>query len=131
MTKTILTEITRTYKNNGQHLEQTYRFNRSGLIEKADNRKNVPDFDNVQIKSARATICKGTDFTTAINENPALIFAYITKNLTCYEMTKPEFIAFVATFGTITRESMKNGGETKIRLRHETPALIEWLTARA
>ena len=121
----------RQYANNGQHLEQTYRFNKSGMIEKADNRENAPDYENVQIKSARATICKGTDYEKAIRENPAEIFAYITADLICYEMDKNEFVEFVAEFGAVTRESNANGGAEKVRLNKESKALLGWLALRA
>lgn len=122
-----LTPIPRTYANNGQHLEQTYRYNKTHILEKADNRKNAPDFENVQIKSARATICKGTNFAREIAKNRATIFAYITQNYECYEMTKSEFTHFVQLFGEATRESTKNGGHLKTRLKHETRALLQWL----
>lgn len=126
-----LQPIERHYANNGQHLEQVYRFNKTGLIEKADNRKNAPDCGTVQIKCARATICHGTDYVTEIALNPAESYAYITATLTCYEMTKTEFTEFVTEFGTATFESKKNGGSAKIRLGHETTRLLQWLASRA
>lgn len=128
MEKRILTNtVTNTSYNNGQRLEQIYRFTRCGKILKADNQKNAPDFENVQIKSARATICKGTDFENYIKENLAEIFAYVTKDLIAYEMNKTEFINFVKEFGTVTKESQKNGGDEKIRLGHESKKMREWL----
>ena len=129
MKKMTLTPIERTYTNNGQHLEQTFRFNITGNIEKADNTPHDKDTDllHYSIKSARATVCKGTDITAYLNTDKATEFVYITKTLTAYIMNRTEYTAFVETFGTVTTESAKNGGQSKIRLGHETNALLEWL----
>ena len=128
--KTItLTDIERTYTNNGQHLEQVFRYNLTGKIEKADNiaHDKGTDLLHYSIKSARATICKGTDLDTYLDTDLATEFVYITKTLTAYIMNRTEYTAFVKTFGTVTRESAKNGGHEKIRLGHETAKLLEWL----
>ena len=129
MTTIQLTDINRAYKNNGQHLEQVFRFNLTGEIVKADNIEHDKgtDFGNYSIKSARATVCKGTDLATYLDTDKATEFVYITKDLIAYIMNKTEYTAFVETFGTVTTESAKNGGQSKIRLKHETPALLEWL----
>lgn len=129
MTTIQLTDINRTYKNNGQHLEQVFRFNLTGEIVKADNIEHDKgtDFGNYSIKSARATVCKGTDLATYLDTDKATEFVYITKDLIAYIMNKTEYTVFVETFGTVTTESAKNGGQSKIRLKHETPALLEWL----
>ena len=129
MTTIQLTDIERTYKNNGQHLEQVFRFNLTGEIVKADNIEHDKgtDFGNYSIKSARATVCKGTDLATYLDTDKATEFVYITKDLVAYIMNRTEYTAFVETFGTVTTESAKNGGQSKIRLKHETPALLEWL----
>lgn len=131
MKKSILKPLTeRMYANNGQHLEQLYRFNKSGKICKADNLKGA-DYENVQIKSARATICKGTDLKSHVDNDVAEVYAYITKDLECYEMSKAEYIEFCEKFATVTRESSKNGGAFKMRLKSESKELIEWLKAKA
>ena len=129
MTTIQLTDINRAYKNNGQHLEQVFRFNLTGEIVKADNIEHDKgtDFGNYSIKSARATVCKGTDLATYLDTDKATEFVYITKDLVAYIMNRTEYTAFVETFGTVTTESAKNGGQSKIRLKHETPALLEWL----
>ena len=129
--KTItLTDIDRTYANNGQHLEQVFRYNLTGKIEKADNlaHDKATDLLHYSIKSARATVCKGTDLTAYLATDKATEFVYITKTLTAYIMNRAEYIDFVKTFGTITKESTKNGGMEKIRLGHETAKLLEWFT---
>lgn len=130
MKKSILKPIERMYANNGQHLEQVYRFNKSGEIRKADNLKGC-DYENVQIKSARATICKGTDLKAHIENDVAEVYAYITKDLECYEMSKVEYLEFCEKFATVTRESSKNGGAFKMRLKSEGKELLEWLKRKA
>ena len=129
MTHLNLTDITRTYKNNGQHLEQVFRYNLTGKVEKADNLKATDGTDllNYSIKSARATVCKGTDLNTHLATDKATEFVYITKDLIAYIMNKTEYTEFVNLFGTVTTESTKNGGHTKIRLGHETTKMTEWL----
>ena len=132
MTTITLNPIARTYKNNGQHLEQVFRYNLTGEITKADNLKasEGTDLFNYSIKSARATVCKGEDLETYIATDKATEFVYITKDLTAYIMTAPLWLVFCKTFGTITTESPKNGGGKKIRLKHETPKMLEWLATR-
>ena len=129
MTHITLNPIERTYTNNGQHLEQTFRFNLTGKVEKADNlpHDKGTDFGNYSIKSARATVCKGTDLATYLATDKATEFVYITKDLVAYIMSKTEYIDFVNEFGTVTTESAKNGGKEKIRLGHETAKMLEWL----
>lgn len=130
MTTIHLIDIDRTYKNNGQHLEQVFRYYFTGKIEKADNiaHDKGTDFGNYSIKSARATVCKGTDITAYLDTDKATEFVYITKTLTAYIMNRTEYIEFVNLFGTVTCESAKNGGHIKIRLGHETAKLLEWFT---
>ena len=119
----------RTYKNNGQHCEQWFRFTLTGKTEKADNiaHDKGTDLLHYSIKSARATVCKGTDLTAYLDTDKATEFVYVTANGIAYIMNRTEYTAFVETFGTVTTESAKNGGQSKIRLKHETTALLEWL----
>ena len=128
-TITLCENFERTYKNNGQHLEQWFRFTLTGKVEKADNLAHDKGTDllHYSIKSARATVCKGTDITAYLNTDKATEFVYITANGIAYIMNRTEYIAFVETFGTVTTESAKNGGHKKIRLGHETAKLLEWL----
>jgi hypothetical protein len=129
MTTITLNPITRTYKNNGQHLEQTFRYNLTGKIEKADNLKATDGCDlfNYSIKSARATICKGTDLDKHLATDKATEFVYITESLVAYIMNKTEYKTFVSLFSTVDTESAKNGGATKLRLKRETTTMLEWL----
>ena len=130
MTTIQLTDIDRTYTNNGQHLEQVFRYNLTGKVEKADNLAHDKGCDlfHYSIKSARATVCKGTDLTAYLDTDKATEFVYITKTLTAYIMNRTEYTEFVNLFGTVTTESAKNGGARKIRLGHETAKMLEWFT---
>jgi hypothetical protein len=105
----------------------------TGEITKADNLAHDKGADCIgyQIKSARATVCKGTDLRAYLETDMATAYAYVTLEGTAYIMTKTEYIAFVEVFGTVTRESTKNGGAEKIRLKHETSALLTYLAERA
>ena len=58
MEKITLKALERTYKNNGQHAEQVFRYTMCGKVCKADNREGA-DYQDIQIKSSRATVCKG------------------------------------------------------------------------
>jgi hypothetical protein len=133
MTSTKYIEITSEYKNNGQRLEQIARFNLTGEVAKADNRKATEcgDCNGFQIKSARATICKGTDIKAHIESDAAIGYIYVTAELVAYTMSKAEYLEFATEFATLTRESTKNGGSEKMRFKSESKALIEWLKARA
>lgn len=126
-------EMERFYKNNGQHLEQKIRYFFTGEIVKADNLEHSKGADilNYQVKSARATVCRGRDLLAYLEMDSATEFIYISKDEIAYIMSKEEYINFVKEFGTVTRESTKNGGHEKIRLGHETSKLLEWLEKRA
>lgn len=128
-----LMEIERTYKNNGQHAEQIARYTLTGRIEKADNRPHDlgGDIGNIQVKSARATVCRGTDIEQYLNEDGATAWGYVTEDFeTMYIMDRKEWEKFVKMFGTITFESKKNGGFQKIRLKSESQEMKRWLTER-
>ena len=132
--KTItLATLDRQYKNNGQEAERIFRYTMTGEIAKADNLAHNLGADclNYQVKSARATVCRGRDLLAYLAEDKATEFAYVTADFSkAYIMSKSEYVAFVSEFGTVTRESAKNGGHEKIRLGHETEKMREWL-ARA
>jgi hypothetical protein len=127
------TAMKRTYKNNGQHLEQKIRYFLTGEICKADNLEHSKGGDvlNYQVKSARATVCKGKDLKGYLDMDGATEYIYITKEENAYIMSREEYTEFVEEFGTLTRESAKNGGHEKIRLGHESKKMLEWLEERA
>lgn len=128
-----LKNLERTYKNNGQHAEQVLRFTLTGEIIKAD---NLPaelgaDIFDIQVKSARATICKGDDLNKYLELDAAKQYAYVNASFEkAYLMNKQEWKQFCETFGALDRESNKNGGGVKIRLGKETKEMMAWL-ARA
>lgn len=127
---TLNTNFARVYANNGQHAEQVMRFTLTGEICKADNLPHNLGGDvlDIQIKSARATVCKGTDLKAYLDLDGAKRYAYVTSDFgTAYIMSRNEYEAFVNEFGTVARESAKNGGAEKIRLGHETAKMREWL----
>lgn len=116
------------YANNGQASEQDLRFAITGKLLKADHNEGN-DLGDMQIKSARATICKGTDIEGFVKKDPASRYAYVTKDRKVYVMNKTEYITFARSFSTVTRESNKNGGAVKTRFRYETPTMLTWLEA--
>lgn len=132
-TEYFATDFVSAYAINGQALEQEYRYFKTGKIVKAD---NLPankgcDFECYSIKSARATVCRGTDLIKHLTTDKAIGFIYLTKSKIAYTMSREEYVTFVETFGTVTRESQKNGGYAKIRLGHETSKMLQWLEERA
>ena len=123
----------RQYKNNGQHMEQWTRFTLTGESAKADNLAHDKGADclGYQIKSARATVCKGTDIRAYLATDMATAYIYATADGVAYVMTRIEYIAFVEKFGTVTKEGTANGGAEKIRLKSESSALLAYLAERA
>lgn len=134
MKKITLKQINRQYKNNGQHAEQAARYTLTGRIEKADNKPFTicADCLNIQIKSSRATVCRGLDIKLHISADAADKYGYVTSDFqTMFIMNKAEWFEFCTLFGTITKESKKNGGHQKIRLKAENKKILEWLMQKA
>lgn len=130
MTTISMKTITRQYKNNGQHAEQVFRFTLTGRIEKADNKPFTAggDCGEYQVKSARATICKGLNIAEHIAKDGAKKYAYVTADFsTAYIMTASEYLEFATLFGTVTRESSKNGGAVKVRFKMESKEMKDYL----
>ena len=122
------------YKNHGQQAERVFRFTVTGVLAKADNVAHSAggDCGDIQVKSARATVCKGTDIRAYLATDGASRYAYVVQDFSvAYIMNRDIYIDFVQTFGTITQESAKNGGAKKIRLKSESRAMIEWFKERA
>lgn len=128
----------RNYKNNGQHSEQLYRYTMTGRVLKADNKPYYlgADLGDVQVKSARATICDGTDLNAHLSADKADRYAWVTADFsTAYIMTKAEYRIFAETFAEVTTGSKgSNGGKVKMRFRRNAPTkgidLDAWLSAR-
>lgn len=130
MKKIEMKKIERMYKNNGQHAEQIFRFTITGEIVKADNKPFTAggDCGIYQVKSARATVCKGTNIAEHIAKDGAEMYAYVTANFEkAYIMNPAEWLEFATKFGTITTESNKNGGAVKVRLKSESADMREYL----
>ena len=130
MRKIRLTTIPRQYKNSGQHAEQVARFTFTGEIRKADNKPFTAggDIGGLQVKSARATICKGFDLDKHLEMDGATCYGYVTDTFEfIYIMTPTEYREFALTFGTRTTDSKANGGGGKLRFRYETDIMRKWL----
>ena len=131
---TVNNSIERRYTNNGQHAEMCLRYTLTGKIEKADNRPATECADclDIQIKSARATVCKGLNLDAYLANDRAKRYAYVLADFSkAYIMEPEEYKAFCRAFATPTRESTANGGGDKLRLKSESKALRAWLQARA
>lgn len=121
------------YANHGQNAEQSVRFELTGEIAKADNLAHHLGGDclNFQIKSARATVCKGLDLNAYLDLDAATTYIYADKNGTAWVMDRAEYTEFCNEFATVTTESSKNGGGVKLRLKSESSKMMAWLMARA
>lgn len=130
MKKIALLPINRTYTNNGQHAEQVARYTLTGEICKADNKpfNTSTDCGIYQIKSARATVCKGLDIRAHVAKDKASAYIYVGADFTtAWIMSKEEYIAFCERFGQVTTDSKQNGGQIKIRLSKESKAMRAYL----
>ena len=121
------------YKNHGQDAEQSVRFVLTGEVAKADNLPHWMGGDclNYQIKSARATICKGDNLKAYLDMDGATAYIYASNDGIAYIMNRTEYESFCTEFATLTYESGKNGGGCKLRLKAEGKAMVEWLKAKA
>lgn len=117
------------YKNHGQNAEQSIRYVLTGEIQKADNIRYDLGSDclNYQIKSARATICKGTDLKAYLELDSSSEYIYATKDGKAYIMSKTEYIEFCSRYSTVTTESDRHGKGVKLRLKHESREMLSWL----
>jgi hypothetical protein len=125
--------IERHYTNGGQHAEQVARFTLTGEICKADNKPFTAggDCGNIQIKSARATICHGTDIKAHIEMDAATEYGYVSADFSVmYLMNPSEYLEFAIEFGTTTTDSAKNGGQVKVRFKSEGKAMKAWFESR-
>lgn len=121
------------YKNAGQQAEVNLSFTLYDRPKKADNNKGGADVGTYQVKTFRATVCKGTDPRNVLEEyKDAERFAFVdSEKAVWYDLSKDEFLEFVRAFARIERESNKNGGAEKLRLNGRKQEQREWLMARA
>lgn len=128
----IMNTLPRTYKNNGQHAEQIARYTLTGKIEHADNRTGA-DCNGIQIKTSKATICKGLDIRAHVATDGCNAYMYVLADFSLgYIMNTEEYVAFVDLFGHADKDSSgKNHGNVKIRLKTENKAMREWLASHS
>lgn len=101
---------------------------------------DTADGKHISIKASAFTLMSGNlcegieDFDGIWNLYESRVhsdtFAYVTADFTVYEMTLGEFKMFVYTFARTERESEKNGGAMKIRLRKESGKMLKWLAEK-
>ena len=121
--------IERRYANNGQHAEQVARFTLTGEIVKADNKPFTAGADilDIQVKSARATVCKGLDIRAHVAIDAAKCYGYVIADCSkMYIMTPDEWIEFVDRFATATVDSSKERNPI-LKLPHENKDIKRWL----
>ena len=133
--------INRTYKNNGQHSQQTVDFTLTGQLRKADNHKwniesDIPEL-NMSVKADRFTLASdlmGETLSQKIsdyfNRTASTSWAYLTNEGQIYIMNQIEFHMFLMLFCTLEKDSTKNGGKIKVRFAHETAKVRKWLKAQ-
>ena len=134
MKKVALKKYETIYHIAGQQAEVNVRYTLTGEPGKADNKPFWAggDVGDIQVKSARASVCRGTDIRAHVAKDAAARYGYVIKTLdTMYLMTPEEWVEMVDLFAEVTHESQKNGGHIKMRLKHETRAMVAWLEAKA
>ena len=117
-------------RNNGQQAEREARHALTGEWFKADNLKGGADCLGYQIKSARATVCRGDSLDNIATEYAGVkgfIFAD-REACTMYVMTAEEWRAFCERFAEVDRESKGNG--VKLRLNRQNKAQRAYLERR-
>lgn len=122
------------YKNKGQAKQQAVIFHFTGKLEKADNRKHQTetDFFNLEIKSEKASLGIEKTIDEYIGKCKAEFFLYVCNDCkTTFLMTRKEFKSFFRQFGTKDRDSKKNGGKEKLRLKKESKKMRAWLKDHA
>ena len=118
--------------NDGNKAEYAFSMHILGYARKLD---NVPaykagDVLDYQVKSSHASVCKGTNLQQHLQNDKANHYAYVCSDGTVYIMSKTEYATFVNAFSSIERDSKKNGGAEKIRLKHESNKMLRWLEER-
>lgn len=136
--------IDRMYKNEGSHAEQMLAYTLTGEMRTHDSvpfdkGSDIPEFGGISVKSSHATIVSGAlmhsddkigQITEYFDRVASTQFAYVSKNEIAYIMDAVEFHSFLVEFVSMERESEKNGGKMKMRLRAESKGMIEWLNTK-
>ena len=140
--KILLTKYERRYANNGQEAERVVSLNLLGVDRKADNKPFWAggDVGVLQVKTAKASVCKGLDIQAHIKQDKAEYYAYVLGDLSAMYVMRPDtWVLFVERFAYVTRDSVgrrgerggSNGGGAKLKLKCESKALLAWLEANA
>lgn len=130
----------RNYKSNGQHKEQALAYVLTGEIRKADKvpfymGSDIPEY-GMSVKSSKFSLmngnaCESQTFEGICEEFFAKVvstkFAYVTNDMVAYVMNTEQFRQFVYMFCGLERESQKNGGRYKVKMRAESKKTIAWL----
>ena len=143
MTTITMTTIERTYSNNGMHAEQALAYALTGEIRPHDHvpfdkGSDIPEY-HMSVKSSKASLMSGNRCESQTKEgiiaefiakSASICFAYVVADFTtAYVMNSTEFAEFCTEFGSLTRESTKNGGKVKVQLRKENEKTLRWLKA--
>lgn len=131
------------YTNRGQNAEASLAFAKVGEVRKHDNLRwdrgsDIPEF-HISVKSEKFSLCgggqlHGNNLSEMLDDYFArvasTVFAYVTKDFGVYEMNACEFRNFLDEFGSISRESSKNGGKVKVKALSESRRMLEWFAER-
>jgi hypothetical protein len=135
-----------TKKNHGEACEENFDYMLNGTVSGKDSKafdiaSDVTHMDvGYSVKSDHFTLVSanlvgGSNMAEMLDEYFARVhstrWAYIGRNDVAYVMDKTEFRNFIETFGTMERESTKNGGGMKVRCRAESKKMLNWLNAMA
>jgi len=131
-------------KKSGDTAQQTANFYHTGRTERHDDRPWYEGSDIAEIaasvKSNGFSLADGrtnhgdtleekwNDFRTRTASH---LFIYVTNDFIGYYMTIEEFEEFVKMWCYVSTESAKNGGLSKIRCKHESQKMRNWLAHRA
>lgn len=132
--------IERTYSNEGVHRQQALDYTLTGLIRahdrvRYDEGSDIPEF-HLSVKASGFTlmsgnICEAQDFEGILTEyatrTASTKVAYVTVDMTAYIMTISQFCDFCRKFCRLEKESKKNGGRYKVRMKKENTEVLSWL----
>lgn len=132
-----------TARQKGDRAQQNAEFFHMGKISRHDDRRWYMASDLEQIKaSVKADGFSLADARTNMGETfdekwadfrkrvASRLFIYVTAENTAYYMNIDEFETFVKKWCYLSTESSKNGGGKKIRCKHESQKMRDWLAAQ-
>ena len=126
-----LTETFRNYKNFGQHAEQVLAYTLTGEIRKADKvpfymGSDIPEYE-MSVKSSKFSLMNGNACESQTFEGICEEFFAKVVSMVVYIMNIEQFRQFVYLFCGLERESQKNGGRYKVKMRAESKKTLAWL----